>query len=1043
MASVDEQFSSQFRSWEQRGRGWKVWDTPVSPEPPFSHFRGHFLEQPEPMDDGRKPTALSSFIQRLSERLSTESAPATEEPTPEEEPEPESESEEREELVEILASLPMKVSAPPEAFGLLLRSLTYTKEPVTFEVLGSAERILTQFVTHPSDAPSLVRGLQAYFPEAAFTQTEQVLQDAWEASEDCESAIVEFGLAREFMFPLTSKGHDVLLGLTAALSGLNERELGLYQIIFKPVEYPWAESILRAVSDSLGKPRFINTPELLSQGREKVSKPLFAVVVRIATRSDTFSRAWEIMRDMAGALRGFANLQGNELIPLKNDDYPFEDHEGDVLKRQSRRSGMILNQDELIGFVHLPSPSIQSAKLVRETRKTKALPKPLQAVHGILLGHNHHCGKIYEVRQSAEQRVRHTHIIGTSGTGKSTLLCNMILQDIENGQGVGVLDPHGDLIDRILENLPPNRIEDVILVDPADEEYAVGFNILSAHSDLEKNLLASDLVSVFQRLSTSWGDQMNAVLGNAIRAFLESSQGGTLSDLRRFLIEPEFRNEFLKSVNDPDVVYYWKKGFSLLSGNKSVGPVLTRLETFLSPKPIRYMVSQKENRLDFADIMNGRKIFLAKLSQGQIGKENSYLLGSLFVTKFHQIAMSRQNMREADRRNFWLYLDEFFNFITPSMAEILTGARKYRVGLILAHQELRQLQRDPEVASAVLSNPHTRVCFRVGDQDAKTLENGFSFFEAKDLQNLGIGEAICRVERSDFDFNLAIPLPPETDRASAALVREQAITSSRTKYALPRSEIEAMLWKRAEEKTEVIRPLPSTKEKVDTQQSKDIEAPLPKQIFADPITPITEDTEAPTVIPPPIPEESLAETATGAPGQDKGIGGNQHNLIRERIELVARQLGYSTSRESPTGSGGKIDIVLEKPQRAIACEIAITTTIDHEVGNVVKCLKAGFRQVAVISPSTDRLNKIKNAVAASLSTDESSLVGYFLPDEFLVHLQTLASAETPAGSTSDQTERQAGKYLVTRKAPKLTPEERKQRETAAHQMLAEKLRKKP
>jgi hypothetical protein len=194
------------------------------------------------------------------------------------------------------------------------------------------------------------------------------------------------------------------------------------------------------------------------------------------------------------------------------------------------------------------------------------------------------------------------------------------------------------LIDKILGIIPPNRIDDVVLVDPSDAEYSVGFNILSAHSELEKTLLASDLIAVFERLSTSWGDQMNSVLQNAILAFLESDRCGTIADLRRFLIEPAFRNEFLKSVKDAEVVYYWQKSFPHLSGNKSIGSILTRLDTFLAQKPIRHMVSQPENRLDFAQIMDSGKIFLAKLSEGLGGKENSYLLGTLLISQIPAVA---------------------------------------------------------------------------------------------------------------------------------------------------------------------------------------------------------------------------------------------------------------------------------------------------------------------------------------------------------------------------------------------------------------------
>jgi hypothetical protein len=263
--------------------------------------------------------------------------------------------------------------------------------------------------------------------------------------------------------------------------------------------------------------------------------------------------------------------------------------------------------------------------------------------------------------------------------------------------------------------------------------------------------------------------------------------------LRRFLLDTSYRNDFLKTVGDPEVLYYWQKAFTQLTGNKSIGPVITRLDSFLSPKLIRYMVSQRVNRLDFAKIMDGGKILLAKLPQGQIGRENAYLVGSLLVSKFQQAAMSRQRQSEKERRFFSLYVDEFHHFITPSMGEILSGARKYRLGLVLAHQELRQLERDSEVASAVLSNPYTRILFRVGDADAKKLGEGISFFCSEDIQNLGVAEAICRVERSDFDFNLSVPPLDAPDVAKGVEMRARVIATSREKFSTPRNEVEAIL----------------------------------------------------------------------------------------------------------------------------------------------------------------------------------------------------------------------------------------------------------
>jgi hypothetical protein len=366
----------------------------------------------------------------------------------------------------------------------------------------------------------------------------------------------------------------------------------------------------------------------------------------------------------------------------------------------------------------------------------------------------------------------------------------LIHQDIANGAGVAVIDPHGDLVNRILGSIPENRIGDVVLFDPTDEDFSVGFNILAAHSDVEKTLLASDLVSVFRRLSSSWGDQLNSVLNNAILAFLESDRGGTLSDLQRFLIDASYRNEFLESVHDPDIVYYWRKAFPQLGGNKSIGSVLTRLNEFLIPKPIRYMVSQRENKVDLNQVMDQGKILLARLSKGLIGDKNAFLLGSLLVSKFQQLAMSRQRVAAENRRDFWLYLDEFQNFITPSMAEILTGTRKYHLGLVLAHHYLSQLREDSDVASAVMTNPYTRVCFRVGSDDARKLADTFASFDADDLQNLRRGEAVVRVERRDQDFNLTVPLPPLPGKDALA-VQARVIEASRIKYGTPRTEIEA------------------------------------------------------------------------------------------------------------------------------------------------------------------------------------------------------------------------------------------------------------
>ena len=329
--------------------------------------------------------------------------------------------------------------------------------------------------------------------------------------------------------------------------------------MFERAEANWPAHAWRAILDAQGKSIFINHAKLATCSKEKFSSPLYGAVVRLAAKSQDFERTCDILREMAFALRIVGSEEGNSLIPLQNGIYPFEDHEADLVLRQSRRSGMLLNAEELIDFVHFPGSEVRSSKLVRAVERTKAAPESVRG-EGLFLGQNRHMGVATPVALSTEARLQHVHVIGVSGMGKSTLLYRMILADIAAGETVAVLDPHaGDLIDRILESIPAGRVNDVILVDPSDEEYSVGFNILSAHSDLEKNILASDLVSVFRRLSTSWGDQMGSVLRNAILAFLESDQGGTLADLAQFLIEPAYRERFLKTVRGSGIAYYWKK----------------------------------------------------------------------------------------------------------------------------------------------------------------------------------------------------------------------------------------------------------------------------------------------------------------------------------------------------------------------------------------------------------------------------------------------------------------------------------------------------
>jgi hypothetical protein len=594
-------------------------------------------------------------------------------------------------------------------------------------------------------------------------------------------------------------------------------------------------------------------------------------------------------------------------------------------------------------------------KLLREIRRSKAAPALAQGA-GILLGANLHHGKTLAVRLPSDLRLRHLHVIGASGSGKSTLLIDLIVQDIEEGRGVGVLDPHGDLVDEIAGRIPEERLAETILFDPADAGFPVAWNILEAHSELERTLLASDLVGIFRRFSTSWGDQMTSVLGNAVLVLLENP-GSTLLDLREFLVDRQTRERLLAAVDDPYLLSYFRHEFQLAAG-KSVGAILTRLDGFLRSKTVRQIVGARESRLDLRSVVDRGKIFLARLSQGAIGEENAALLGSLLVSKFHQITMSRQEVKREERRPFFLYADECQEVATASMAQLLAGARKYGLGLILAHQDLRQLEgKAPEVSSALLGNAGTRIAFRVGDRDAKALSEGLSFFGPADLMSLRVGEAIARIDNSQGDCNLKTHLLPAV-AAETVAERHEAITArSRERYAVRREEP-----RRTEAKSEA-----------------------PAAAAAEP-EPRRAPEAAPAAPPPPV-RERRPSPAAPAP---LGRGGPEHQYLQELVKRWAEAKGYRATVEEPLPSGGKVDVALRREGHTLACEISVTTGADHEIGNVEKCLAAGFDEVVLLSLSRGTLGKVREALDLRLPPGAAARVRCMSPEELFTSLDAPA-----------------------------------------------------
>jgi len=963
--SLSEILTARFYEWEARGRGWHAFPFTVELEPEFYPFFGHYAPTQQVRDDSRRPTLLSSIVDIFKGRhkMVLEENPWAAIP-----PVAAYKNETYTDISVYSVVLPKGEKIQVEDIEQLLLMLSYTEYPVSFEIVATSAAISIQFAFRERDATHAYGQVKAYFPSAVLTKKDDGLEILLE---DAKTCVADFGLREEFMRPI-KMAHEVdqdpYKGLFATLEQLERGERGVVQILFKGTTSPWVQSIIRSVTDSKGGSFFEDAPDMVKLAQEKVSSPLFNVCIKVAGQSNNGNRATEIARNIGTALMRLTNSKGNQLALLSQENYPIDDLIGDVFLRQSHRLGMVLSSRELATIAHFPTDEITSPKVERDTKKTKAAPESAQG-HDFVLGLNTYHGQEQLVSIPASLRLRHMHVIGATGTGKSTMLLSMIAQDMQQGNGLAVLDPHGDLIESILAYIPKDRIHDVIVIDPADGEFPVGFNILSAHSEIEKDILSSDLVAAFRRLSTSWGDQMNSVFANAILAFLESTQGGTLVDLRRFIIEKPFRDAYLKTVQDPHIVYYWQYEYPLLKSN-SIGSILTRLDTFLRPKLIRNMVAQRKG-LDFENILDTKKLLLIKLSQGLIGAENSFLLGTFFVSKMYQAAMARQAKSKELRSDFFLYIDEFQNFSTPSMSHILSGARKYHLGLILAHQDMQQLQKyDTELASSVVVNAGTRICFRLGDTDAKRFAQGFSYFESEDLENLHVGEAIARIEQPNFDFSLTTIPPPYVPQDIAEQTRHSVIESSRQKYGTPREQVEEGLSHIGRIEPETRR---ETKESVPTQALPEAPRPAIPEAPPVPFTPVVIATKSPT--------RKKVET--------------QHRYLQTLIKKMAESRGYKAAIEETTPDGkGRVDVSLERNVKRTAVEVSVTTDDTWEIHNVEKCLAAGYDEVIVCSDDLKNLGRIRKLVADTFTPEQQKKVLCYESQEVIQYFDRQTMPET-------------------------------------------------
>ncbi len=399
--------------------------------------------------------------------------------------------------------------------------------------------------------------------------------------------------------------------------------------------------------------------------------------------------------------------------------------------------------------------------------------------------------------RTADRR-QHVYVIGKTGTGKTNLLKNLAFQDIVNGAGLSIVDPHGSFVEEVLEKIPENRLDDVIYFNPADADYPLGFNVLEVPDPRYKHLIASDLMGIFTKIwANVWSSRMEYILNNCVLALLDTP-GTTLLGIPRILVDKDYRRKIIDNVKDPVVRSFWIQEYENYNDRfrgEAIAPIQNKVGQFLSTSFVRNIVGQSKSSFSVYDVMNHGKILLVNVSKGRIGEDNAALLGAMLITKIQLAAMERVRVPEEERKDFYLYVDEFQNFATESFATILSEARKYRLNLTIAHQYIGQLvtETTTKVRDAVFGNCGTLIVFRVGATDAEFLENEFvPEFEIQDLVNLPNRNIYVKLMVNGITSRpFSAETLPARGPSGVEDMTERLVELSRKKYGRARKDVEA------------------------------------------------------------------------------------------------------------------------------------------------------------------------------------------------------------------------------------------------------------
>lgn len=750
--------------WERRCRGYDLYPYPVALEPPFLPFAGADMGSFHTAPIPSAPGAAGGHGH-----------------------------------VSLRPPVEQRVSAAGSQK--LLQSWLGLGRQLAFEVVADEREIAYSVCCGAYESEEVAASLAMHFSKGQFGAEEDRLlgrlTPLWRASRNpsagSPSALgfqcVEFGL-QNFAFQtlqcFTTFEADPHSALVSSLAQLRAGEVAGLQVLLAPARGAWAASLQSLAAEFDTGERIFGESAPKWRARQKTGSPLFAVVIRVFAASlgksggdPANARAFALCQRIGAALGAVNDPSSNSLMALSNDGYPTADQFRNLLQRQTHRSGMLLSAGELAGLVHPPTETLAHPKLLRFDPRERPLPEHLQEGWGATIGLYTNRNEKHPVAWPDDFRNRHAYLLGATRMGKSTMLLNLIDQDVKAGKGLCLIDPHGDLAQDVLQRLPAGRAEDALYIDFVDTDYPVAIGLLEARDDWERRLLVSDVLSVLHRLfASSWGDRLEHILRHVLLTLL-CEPGHSLRDIRPLLSNKEYRAEVLQSVRDPELRAFWHGEFHGYSAS-TFSPIYNKLGLLLSSPLVRNIVAQKESRLDFSRIIAEKKILIVNLNANLIGMDNAHFLGALLVSKIQIAAMQALRLGRTERTPFTLYTDEFQNFVVSSFEKILSEAGKAGLSLVMANQFLEQL--NPALQTAILSNVGAMVSFRVSADSGRMLEKEFAGLATqKELVSLNRGEAVARLGSAADSFRIETLPPPALPRFSyAAEIRDRTrLTSCR------------------------------------------------------------------------------------------------------------------------------------------------------------------------------------------------------------------------------------------------------------------------